>query len=215
MANNDNFTISFEGIEGYEGPLQGSTGGGLVPFQGLTFGRITKIVAGESKTSSNKTLRFEIAIEEPEGKGYRVSKIQAVTGMRKDKKPNALGLIDIFYSVYSGSAKAHEEALGKARAHEGTSIDVEGLTSELMDQTVWVSVKARKYLDEKTGREGWTTDLDNFVSRFRYEEAKAAGVHHRPNPAESAKPATESVGAAVVSNGAAVAAAKGSARTIL
>ena len=122
MADN-NFTISFEGVEGYTGPMEG--GGGLVPFQGLTYGEILNITPGVSMSEAkNHTLKFEIMITEPEGKGFKVTKTQAVSGLRKDKKPNALGLIDIFYSVYSGGAKTNEEALAKARAHEGTSIDV-------------------------------------------------------------------------------------------
>ena len=209
MADN-NFTISFEGIEGYTGPMEGA--GGLVPFQGLTYGEIVSITPGVSQSEAkNHTLKFEIMITEPEGKGFKVSKTQAVSGLRKDKKPNALGLIDIFYSVYSSGAKTNEEALAKARAHEGTSIDVEGIRAEMVGQKVYFSVKARKYINKDTGREGWTSDLDNFIGRFRYDEAKAANVHHRPNPEESAR-TTESVAPAVVSNGAAKA---GSARSVL
>lgn len=211
MADN-NFTISFEGVEGYTGPIEG--GGGLVPYQGLTYGEIVSITPGVSMSEAkNHTLKFEIMITEPEGKGFKVTKTQAVSGLRKDKKPNALGLIDIFYSVYSGSAKNNEEALAKARAHEGTSIDVEGIRAEMVGQKVYFSIKARKYLSKDSGREGWTTDLDNFISRFRYDEAKAANVHHRPNPEESQRTSEVVSAATVSSNGAAKPA--GSARSVL
>lgn len=206
-------TISFAGSGGYAGPFEGA-GSELLPFQGYTFGKISKVTEGTAKESKNATLKLEIICEEKGAEGMRLQKVQPVTGMRSDKKPNVQGLLDILFSVYSGIEATQDAAMARVRALEGQELDSAGIVQELTGQRVWIDVNARKYTRDD-GTDGWSSDIRNFVGKKRYEDALGANIHHRKNPDEAmaAPKANSSTGSPVTASGGD--AGKASARKVL
>lgn len=184
MSNQDQtFNLDFQGAKDYT-PYEGSGLGGLLPWQGMTFGRIVEIEKGESE-NKNKTLALTVEFTEKGAEGVKLQRVQAVTGIRKDQKPNILGLYDILTSVYSGTEPNEEAALAKVRALEGQSMNVDHIISLLMNQVVYVTVEAKKFT-RKDGSAGWGSDIKNFIKKSRFEAAEKSNTHHRPNPPESA-----------------------------
>ena len=171
------FTIQFEAAKDWT-PYEG--GGDLFPFEGLTYGIIKKIEAGISETSKNHTLSFTLECEETEGKGLRVKKSQAVSGKRKDDKPNVVGLYEAIAAIHSVSMPA-AEAQAKVQSLEGRGIDSDALIKELTGKRVAFEVAARSYA-KGDGSTGWGSEVKNFVMWQRYSDAQATNTHHRKLP---------------------------------
>lgn len=179
----------------YDGPFEG--GSPLLPFQGFTYAKIVKVEPSKS-TKGNQTLEFSMVCEEDPAIGFSLFKSQACTGLRSDGKENVLGLLDIVNSAYSeleGSDSAAKERVRTEFA--GKDVDAAGIIENLMGQRVYLEIAASSYVS-KAGKQGWGTEVKNFIGRDRFNAQKTAGGHHRPNPAQSAEPTAVSAGPAQV-----------------
>lgn len=184
--------ISMTGGENYNGPS--SPRSQLLPFQGYTFGEIVEIVEGVSKKSGNVTLTFSIRLSEPGVEGFKLSKVQAVSGEMSGKRagvPNVTGLYDIYFSTQTANG-TEEEGRNLVRSLQQKEIDTTDVIRELQGQRVYMMVKDGTYTNPNTGDVVPTSEIDRFCSRQEFEKNANAGGHHWASGSASsatAKPA--------------------------
>lgn len=183
------FTIQLDGAKDWA-PHEG--GGDRYPFEGYTIGVIEKIEESKS-AAGNDTLVFTVQCSEPEAKGLRARKWIPVSGMRKDNKPNVLGLFEALGAIYSTSM-SQDEALAKVRALEGRQIDSDKLITSLVGKTVAYEVEDEAYT-KQDGSSAVGTSLKNFIMKGRYDDAKATNTHHRASSGGGAAPQPRQVAA--------------------
>ena len=180
------FKIEFTGADGYV-PFEGS-GSDLLNFEGMTFADIQEVETGEAQESGNKTMKFTLLVADEEQyqnaspKGCRLVKVIPVTGLRKDKKPNVVGLLAVLHSAYSSEDGTDDDkALARVKALNGKDIDADALCKSFKGKRVFIDVSSRQYTNNQ-GQLVWTSDVRNFVTKGKHTDAKAIGAHRRPLP---------------------------------
>lgn len=186
--------IAFTGAANYNGPS--SPRAQLLPFQGYTYGEILEITEGQSKTG-NATLDFSIKTSEKDAEGFKLRKVQAVTGEMGGKRAgtqNVEGLFDIYFSTFTAGDVAEKDARDMVQKLNNRELDTEEVIRDLTGQRVYMLVKARQYTN-KDGTEVLTSDVEKFISKQEFVKNAAAPGHHWKNPdlAGSDAPAMDAV----------------------
>lgn len=180
-------------------------GGGseLLPFDGIFTCKVTKITEGKAKSSGNDTLTFTLIVQDEDARGRTVLRTQAVSGVRKDGKPNVLGLIAILESAWSAEGLTDEGIQAKIQELAGKQLSTTELAEWLVGKEVYCEMQAQSF-SGRDGRVVWTSNARNFKIKRELDDAKGVNAHRRPlPPAATAGAAAPAAGAGTpVANGA-------------
>jgi hypothetical protein len=158
--------LDFTGISGFTARSGGSASG-LLSHNGDFLVKITTATPGISK-QGNAQVTFVCIIQDEDNKGIAVKSWVPYAGNNKNGEPNAKRLWEVL-----DSAGTTQEQFAKL---EGQQLDIAEVCNLLAGRDAHVNCIAEEY----NGR--WSSKINYWVSKQRYEDQKAVGAHRTPLP---------------------------------
>lgn len=171
------FDIEFDNEEFV--PFEGM-GSDLLPKDGDFEFECTAIEEGESGNKNKKFVMTLIATDE-DAQGNRIVKHVPVSGKRTDGKLNVLQLKEALFSLYSGVVETEDEAISKVNALLGKKVGSEKLMGAMKGKKFWGTCHAQQF-ERDNGSIGWSSSLDSWISKQKYDARKAIKAHRKPLP---------------------------------
>lgn len=186
---NTDFNFYFTPFATYEA-YSGEGGSDNVPFAGLVHVNLTSLsafhTAPKDGSQPKPAVKVGSVIQDEDGKGLRL--ISTVLAGGKDKNGDDLGRQFIDLLVSSGTTV---DAI-KKNAQNNVGGPISGILNQLRGRGAYCEIDGDTY----DGRE--TTRVLNWVTKERYEQAKAIGAHRRPRRKVGAAGATPGLPAGAV-----------------
>jgi len=194
----DNYNVDLSGLINYV-PFEGLGSNGLLKFDGLYTGLVTKIIPGKSGTGNPKWTIAQVVQDEDE-KGQNLVSTVLIGGVDSKGEP----LIRQLGAFMTSIGMTLDQIKKFASDNASKPPDVKTLASLFVGKTVHIQCEAEPYEGKMS------TKVQNYVSPQAYVDAKAANAHRKPRRADAtfSGPSTTTtsmslnVGGPAMSNGA-------------
>ena len=160
--------LDFTGISGYSARSGGSASG-LLSHDGDFVIKIVSATAELSKSSGNAQVAFVGVVQDEDNKCVTVKSWVPYAGNNKNGEPNAKRLWEVLDAA--GTSREQFDNL------EGKALEIEEVCNLLKGREAYVHCTAEAY----KGR--WSSSIQYWINKQRYEDQKAVVAHRTPLPA--------------------------------